>query len=216
MSLTRESISTAANFEVDFGARHRSLTFQGETSLSRPRERCLGRVIKVEATIFDAEMLRGIAGMQNQNARQPDITVTLPVSTSRELQISALQRAGVPVDRFGEATSGFLFVRTVGHAMTRVHIFRWFAPATEETVPTHLISGQAATAIDYLKLWRQLERQALLELRALNQKLLTYLRETGPAPDLAEFDAVNRTYAAAHRSLVAANMEIDRLYPPRP
>ncbi|MDQ0072530.1 hypothetical protein J2W34_004335 [Variovorax boronicumulans] len=151
-----------------------------------------------------------------QKARQADITVTLPPSLSTESQISALRKAGIPMDRFGEAISGDLFVRTAGRAQKRVQVFRWFAPSAKEAASTRPVNpAGVAGPIDHIRIWRQLERRALLELRALNQKLFTYLDGTGPAPEPDELEAVKRAYAEAHRGLLAAMAEMNRWYPLR-
>jgi hypothetical protein len=60
---------------------------------------------------------------------QPDIVVVLPDTMQHNAQVEALKNAGIPIDGFGHATSGFLFARTTGPCVERVQTFRWFSSA---------------------------------------------------------------------------------------
>jgi hypothetical protein len=66
---------------------------------------------------------------KNRPIWRPDIVVTLPDTMELSAQIKALSNAGIPVDGFGHATSGYVFSRTTGSTVERVHTFRWFSGA---------------------------------------------------------------------------------------
>jgi hypothetical protein len=65
--------------------------------------------------------------MLNQIIHNATITLQLPYDTSTRAEVAALRAAGIPVDESGNATSGYLFVRTTGRDGQRTNTFRWFA-----------------------------------------------------------------------------------------
>ena len=65
--------------------------------------------------------------MLHQIIHTATITVQLPYDTRANAEIAALRAAGIPVDELGNATSGYLFVRTTGRGRQRMNTFRWFA-----------------------------------------------------------------------------------------
>ncbi|WGT64667.1 hypothetical protein [Variovorax paradoxus] len=65
--------------------------------------------------------------MLNQVIHNATITLQLPLDLSADAEIAALRSAGIPVDELGNATSGYLFVRTTGRGDHLVNTFRWFA-----------------------------------------------------------------------------------------
>jgi len=71
--------------------------------------------------------------MLNHIIHTATITLQLPYSTSPAAEIAALRAAGIPVDSLGNATSGYLFVRTTGRGRQRTNTFRWFATAIGST-----------------------------------------------------------------------------------
>lgn len=65
--------------------------------------------------------------MLNQVIHNATITLQLPLDMSASAEITALRSAGIPVDELGNATSGYLFVRTTGRGDHQTNTFRWFA-----------------------------------------------------------------------------------------
>jgi cephalosporin hydroxylase len=65
--------------------------------------------------------------MVNQIIHNATITLQLPFDMSASAEVAALRAAGIPVDALGNATSGYLFVRTTGRNGNRTNTFRWFA-----------------------------------------------------------------------------------------
>ncbi|MET3443148.1 hypothetical protein ABIC94_003937 [Variovorax paradoxus] len=65
--------------------------------------------------------------MVNQVIHNATVTLQLPFDTSASAEVAALRAAGIPVDGLGNATSGYLFVRTTGRSDNRTNTFRWFA-----------------------------------------------------------------------------------------
>ena len=65
--------------------------------------------------------------MLNQVIHNATITLQLPLDMSASGEIAALRSAGIPVDELGNATSGYLFVRTTGRGDHQTNTFRWFA-----------------------------------------------------------------------------------------
>lgn len=65
--------------------------------------------------------------MIHQVIHNATVTLQLPYYLSAGAEIEALRAAGIPVDDIGNATSGYLFVRTTGRADHRTNTFRWFA-----------------------------------------------------------------------------------------
>jgi hypothetical protein len=172
--------------------------------------------------------------MKHRTARKPDITLTLPDTLSTSAQVNALGDAGVPVDKFGQATSGCLFVRTTGSLPKRVHTFRWFSsksgedPVVPSTSPrqrplyergnTNQHQGpsgiplKAANAVNYLRVWKELERDARLEQKNLAGKFIAYFHDLGPAPVAADHEVVTRASAIAIASFAAAHDQMDRYF----
>jgi hypothetical protein len=71
--------------------------------------------------------------MLNQIIHNATITLQLPLNMSSGEELTALRSAGIPVDELGNATSGYLFVRTTGRSDHRTNIFRWFATGIGST-----------------------------------------------------------------------------------
>jgi hypothetical protein len=65
--------------------------------------------------------------MVTQVIHNATITLQLPFDISPTAEVAALRAAGIPVDGLGNATSGYLFVRTTGRSANRTNTFRWFA-----------------------------------------------------------------------------------------
>ncbi|MDH6594453.1 hypothetical protein M2165_004342 [Variovorax sp. TBS-050B] len=65
--------------------------------------------------------------MIHQVIHNATVTLQLPYYLSADAEVAALRAAGIPVDELGNATSGYLFVRTTGRADHRTNTFRWFA-----------------------------------------------------------------------------------------
>lgn len=65
--------------------------------------------------------------MVTQVIHNATITLQLPFGMSASAEVAALRAAGIPVDGLGNATSGYLFVRTTGRGDNRTNTFRWFA-----------------------------------------------------------------------------------------
>lgn len=61
------------------------------------------------------------------------VTLSLPVDIGLDAEIAALRRAGIPVDAFGNAEFGFLFMRLSNNR--RDNIFRWFATELMQNCP---------------------------------------------------------------------------------
>lgn len=53
------------------------------------------------------------------------VTLSLPFDIDSEAEVTALRRAGIPVDALGNAESGYLFMRLSNNHCD--NIFRWFA-----------------------------------------------------------------------------------------
>ncbi|WP_207309934.1 hypothetical protein [Variovorax paradoxus] len=91
--------------------------------------------------------------MLNQVIHNATITLQLPLDMSADAEIAALRSAGIPVDGLGNATSGYLFVRTTGRGDHVVNTFRWFATslgkapagsAQNPQPPVHAEAGASA------------------------------------------------------------------------
>lgn len=80
--------------------------------------------------------------MLNQVVHNATITLQLPLHMSAGAEIEALRSAGIPVDELGNATSGYLFVRTTGRGDHQTNIFRWFA-----SIGSTPVSASASTAM---------------------------------------------------------------------
>ena len=93
--------------------------------------------------------------MLNQVIHNATITLQLPLDMSASAEIAALRSAGIPVDELGNATSGYLFVRTTGRGDHQTNTFRWFAgsigrapavAATNAARPVGVVEAAAASA----------------------------------------------------------------------
>jgi hypothetical protein len=71
--------------------------------------------------------------MNKVTYQRPTTTLKLPYETSPDAELSALRAAGIPVNDFGVATTGFLHVRTTRDYRSR--IFRWFDNTGSEGPP---------------------------------------------------------------------------------
>jgi hypothetical protein len=71
--------------------------------------------------------------MLNQVIHNATITLQLPLDMSADAELAALRSAGIPVDELGNATSGYLFVRTTGRGDHLINTFRWFATSIGRT-----------------------------------------------------------------------------------
>ncbi|MET3443599.1 hypothetical protein ABIC94_004405 [Variovorax paradoxus] len=81
--------------------------------------------------------------MLNQAIHNATVTLQLPLHMSASAEIEALRSAGIPIDELGNATSGYLFVRTTGRGDHQTNIFRWFATSIGRTP----VSASASTAM---------------------------------------------------------------------
>lgn len=70
--------------------------------------------------------------MLHQVIHNATVTLQLPLDMSPGAEIAALRSAGIPIDDLGNATSGYLFVRTTGRGDHQANIFRWFATGIGE------------------------------------------------------------------------------------
>jgi hypothetical protein len=88
--------------------------------------------------------------MLNQIIHNATITVQLPCSLGAQAEITALRLAGIPVDDLGNATSGYLFLRTTGRGNHRTNTFRWFTAGSGQAFahaappPASVTGGQAS------------------------------------------------------------------------
>jgi hypothetical protein len=69
--------------------------------------------------------------MVNRVIHQATITLQLSFYLSVSERVEALRAAGIPVDEMGNATAGYLFVRTTGRVGARKNTYRWFATGVE-------------------------------------------------------------------------------------
>ena len=65
--------------------------------------------------------------MVSQIIHNATITLQLSFYLSIKDRVAALRAAGIPVDDMGNASSGYLFVRTTGRVGRRKNTYRWFA-----------------------------------------------------------------------------------------
>jgi hypothetical protein len=83
--------------------------------------------------------------MLNQVIHNATVTLQLPLDMSPGAELAALRSAGIPIDELGNATSGYLFVRTTGRGDHQTNIFRWFATGIGEA-PTVSVPGKPMPA----------------------------------------------------------------------
>lgn len=81
--------------------------------------------------------------MLNQVIHNATVTLQLPLDMSASAEIAALRSAGIPVDELGNATAGYLFVRTTGRGDHQTNTFRWFATSIGRKPATASASASA-------------------------------------------------------------------------
>ncbi len=171
--------------------------------------------------------------MVRQIIHNATVTLQLSFYLSIKERVAALRAAGIPVDSMGNATSGYLFVRTTGRVGRRKNTYRWFAAGIGEESPVtrpspipvrvsdeeaadttegsggiHLsgmdVPEQVSTTVMYLRLWKQLEQRSREAATTLHKKQIAYLRDLGPPPDALDSELTKEATAAASRCLNAA------------
>jgi len=70
--------------------------------------------------------------MVHQVIHNATVTLQLSFYLSVDERVEALRAAGIPVDETGNATAGYLFVRTTGRVGKRKNTYRWFAAGIGE------------------------------------------------------------------------------------
>lgn len=70
--------------------------------------------------------------MVQQVIHNATVTLQLSFYLSVGERVEALRAAGIPVDATGNATAGYLFVRTTGRVCKRKNTYRWFAAGIGE------------------------------------------------------------------------------------
>ncbi|MDP9965061.1 hypothetical protein J2W37_002781 [Variovorax paradoxus] len=70
--------------------------------------------------------------MVHQVIHNATVTLQLSFYLSVDERVEALRAAGIPVDERGNATAGYLFVRTTGRVGKRKNTYRWFAAGIGE------------------------------------------------------------------------------------
>lgn len=70
--------------------------------------------------------------MVHQVIHNATVTLQLSFYLSVDERVEALRAAGIPVDGTGNATAGYLFVRTTGRVGKRKNTYRWFAAGIGE------------------------------------------------------------------------------------
>lgn len=70
--------------------------------------------------------------MVHQVIHNATVTLQLSFYSSVGERVEALRAAGIPVDETGNATAGYLFVRTTGRVGKRRNTYRWFAAGIGE------------------------------------------------------------------------------------
>lgn len=84
--------------------------------------------------------------MVHQVIHNATVTLQLSFYLSVDERVEALRAAGIPVDETGNATAGYLFVRTTGRVGKRKNTYRWFAAGIGEEAQAGNIQPQPAWA----------------------------------------------------------------------
>ena len=126
--------------------------------------------------------------MVHQVIHNATVTLQLSFYLSVDERVEALRAAGIPVDESGNATAGYLFVRTTGRVGKRRNTYRWFAAGIGEEAHAGDVLPESAWAeekfahagetdigaapiapaapelvpatVAYLRLWKELEQRS--------------------------------------------------------
>ncbi len=172
--------------------------------------------------------------MVHQVIHNATVTLQLSFYLSVGERVEALRAAGIPVDETGNATAGYLFVRTTGRVGKRKNTYRWFAagigeeahagdmppkPAWAEEQFAHAdeidigatpapvaraASELVPATVAYLRLWKELEQRSRDAASDLHRKQIAYFRDLGPAPDALDQELMQEATEAASKCLAAA------------
>lgn len=135
--------------------------------------------------------------MVHQVIHNATVTLQLSFYLSVDERVEALRAAGIPVDESGNATAGYLFVRTTGRVGKRRNTYRWFAagigeeahagdvlpePVWAEEQSAHADEIDMGTTlvpvapelvpatVAYLRLWKELEQRSREAASALQRQ----------------------------------------------
>ncbi|HWT19498.1 MAG TPA: hypothetical protein VN280_11330 [Variovorax sp.] len=174
--------------------------------------------------------------MVHQVIHNATVTLQLSFYLGVDERVEALRAAGIPVDETGNATAGYLFVRTTGRVGKRKNTYRWFAAgigeeadagdmpskppwAEEQFVPADEIDIGAdlvpaapelvPATVAYLRLWKELEQRSREAASDLHRKQIAYFRDQGPAPDALDQELMQEATEAASKCLAAAKGQND-------
>lgn len=172
--------------------------------------------------------------MVHQVIHNATVTLQLSFYLSVGERVEALRAAGIPVDETGNATAGYLFVRTTGRVGKRKNTYRWFAAGIGEGAHAGDVPPEPAWAeeqfahageidigatpapvapatpelvpatVAYLRLWKELEQRSRDAASALHKKQIAYFRDQGPAPDALDQQLMQEAAEAASKCLAAA------------
>ncbi|MDQ0590592.1 hypothetical protein [Variovorax paradoxus] len=171
--------------------------------------------------------------MVQQVIHNATVTLQLSFYLSVGERVEALRAAGIPVDETGNATAGYLFVRTTGPVCRRKNTYRWFATgvgaqadaadappgpawagARADATGSSPPAGSSAmehvpTTVMYLRLWKELEQRSREAACDLHRKQIAYFRDQGPPPDALDQQLMRETMEAASKCLAAVRGQND-------